>query len=76
MGVGSEKKKKPFKNLEKAVQLTLITAYVLSIAFITLCGAHIYAKLIAQEVEWTISMKSLAASTHCLKGGGKWKPDV
>lgn len=43
-----EAKNKPWK---KAVQFTLITVYVLRIAFIALCGTHTYAKVIAQEVE-------------------------
>lgn len=71
--------KKTLKNKKlgrKAMLFTLITAYVLSIAFITLSGAHTYAKLISQEVEETISLKSSAASTRCLRRGGKWKPDV
>jgi len=51
-GWGAKKKTtKKKKNRRKAVQYTLITAYVLSITFITLCAAHTYAKLIAQEVE-------------------------
>ncbi len=71
-GLGAKEKQKPGES--SAIHSD--SAYVLSVAFISLCGAHIYAKLIAQEVEWTISMKSLTASTHCLRGGGKWKPDV
>lgn len=41
------------KRWKKAAQFTLITVYVLSVAFIALCGTHThtYAKLIAQEVE-------------------------
>ena len=46
---GWEAKNKPWR---RAMRLTLITAYdVLDIVSIALCGAHIYAELIAQEVE-------------------------
>lgn len=69
-------KNKNKKSWEKAVQFTLITAYVLSIVFITLCGVHTYVRLIAQEVKQTISLKSPAASIHCLRRRRKWKPDV
>lgn len=51
-GALERKKRERERNLEReAEQFSLITAYVLSIHFITLCAAHTYAKLIAQEVE-------------------------
>lgn len=50
-GWGVAKRRREKKRRQKAVQFTLITTYVLSIAFIVLCGAHTYAKLIAQEVK-------------------------
>lgn len=73
-GGGAGKKTKS-KQAGIAVQLTPITVCAED-CFYFGAHTHTYAKLIAQEVEETISLKSPAASTHCLRRGGKWKPDV
>lgn len=60
----------------KVLKSTLISASEPNISSRTVCGVHTHAKLIAQEVEQTIPLKSRTASIRCLLRGGKWKPDV
>lgn len=71
--VGAGKRK---NDCRKVLKSTLISASEPNISSRTVCGVHTHAKLIAQEVEQTIPLKSRTASIRCLIRGGKWKPDV
>lgn len=71
--VGAGKRKSDGR---KVLKSTLISASEPNISSRTVCGVHAHTKLIAQEVEQTIPLKSRTASIRCLIRGGKWKPDV